>query len=400
MTTAYAAPSSRFFLSQSKAYDSLDAIVKQEPSENCSDAGRPVDMSVSARYACAQPAPSRCSSFPFPYTSQDNHQQNYDHRSPPGNHQSDSSTPSSPIEPRQSPRSPVSPDYNFKSSRGTLGLPGVMTGNGRIPGMKSMELQTMSAQQRAKREFVPDEKKDEGYWCKRLKNNDSARRSRVKRKALEKLMETRLLELQKENIELKHEMAALKRHFGIEEKTFSYGEFPFAKQGTSPRRSPALDDDKDEDLERQSAGSEDSSSNDDSRVYSMGSVTALNQTLGPAVRYRTNPGSSTTESRGLSIDSRSSRTCDSGCSSLRIDKSGALDLTSDQSERSTPARDTARESSPDTCSSSSSSFRTAAWTLGDQGQADGKHQIMTFPLKCRWKKEMISAHAAMAEEMR
>lgn len=66
---------------------------------------------------------------------------------------------------------------------------------------------------RTQREFVPDQRKDNSYWAKRLKNNASARRSRLKKKAMEKHMETKLQELQRENIELKYELAALKRHF-------------------------------------------------------------------------------------------------------------------------------------------------------------------------------------------
>ncbi|XP_046567010.1 nuclear factor interleukin-3-regulated protein-like [Haliotis rubra] len=67
---------------------------------------------------------------------------------------------------------------------------------------------------RAQREFVPMDKKDTAYWSKRLKNNESARRSRLKKRAIEKTMEAKYKELQRENIELKHELAALKRHFG------------------------------------------------------------------------------------------------------------------------------------------------------------------------------------------
>ncbi|XP_067677838.1 nuclear factor interleukin-3-regulated protein-like isoform X2 [Haliotis asinina] len=67
---------------------------------------------------------------------------------------------------------------------------------------------------RAQREFVPIDKKDSAYWSKRLKNNESARRSRLKKRAIERTMEARFKELQLENIELKHELAALKRHFG------------------------------------------------------------------------------------------------------------------------------------------------------------------------------------------
>nr|ACJ65688.1 nuclear factor interleukin 3 regulated-like protein [Haliotis discus discus] len=66
---------------------------------------------------------------------------------------------------------------------------------------------------RAEREFVPIDRKDSTYWSKRPKNNESARRSRLKKRAIERTMEVKYKELQRENIELKHELAALKRHF-------------------------------------------------------------------------------------------------------------------------------------------------------------------------------------------
>lgn len=59
---------------------------------------------------------------------------------------------------------------------------------------------------RAKRTFVSNEQKDLFYWMKRLKNNVSARRSRVKRKVLEQYMERKLAELQAENNDLKREI--------------------------------------------------------------------------------------------------------------------------------------------------------------------------------------------------
>lgn len=66
---------------------------------------------------------------------------------------------------------------------------------------------------RAQREFVPDNRKDNAYWSRRFKNNDSARKSRLKRKALEKYMEQKLFDLQKENATLKMELATLRQQF-------------------------------------------------------------------------------------------------------------------------------------------------------------------------------------------
>lgn len=64
-------------------------------------------------------------------------------------------------------------------------------------------------QHRATREFVPADKKDEKYWFKRVRNNASARKSRMKRKALDKVMEKKLMGLEKENQQLKNELAAV-----------------------------------------------------------------------------------------------------------------------------------------------------------------------------------------------
>ncbi|XP_069128570.1 nuclear factor interleukin-3-regulated protein-like [Argopecten irradians] len=66
---------------------------------------------------------------------------------------------------------------------------------------------------RAKRQFVPNNKKDGSYWLKRCKNNDSARRSRFKRKCLDKILEKKIAVLQNENCQLKYELRMLhKQH--------------------------------------------------------------------------------------------------------------------------------------------------------------------------------------------
>ena len=90
----------------------------------------------------------------------------------------------------------------------------MVTGTFRFSIPKDSMSNISHTQPRAKREFVPDNKKDEQYWSKRHKNNISARRSRIKRKTMEKLMEHRMVELEQENIRLKYELKALKRMFG------------------------------------------------------------------------------------------------------------------------------------------------------------------------------------------
>lgn len=108
----------------------------------------------------------------------------------------------------------------YTDSSCSSGPSGTMSGNFTFPiPQNSFAAITNINQSRARREFVPDYRKDAIYWNKRLKNNDSARRSRIKRKAMEKLMEHRMVELQKENMELRYELNALKRMFGDQTPT-------------------------------------------------------------------------------------------------------------------------------------------------------------------------------------
>ena len=73
----------------------------------------------------------------------------------------------------------------------------------------NMIMDDIHMQHRATREFIPPERKDEKYWFKRVRNNVSARKSRMKRKAMDKVIERKLLALQNENIQLRNELAAL-----------------------------------------------------------------------------------------------------------------------------------------------------------------------------------------------
>ncbi|TRY97332.1 hypothetical protein DNTS_020616 [Danionella cerebrum] len=68
---------------------------------------------------------------------------------------------------------------------------------------------------RRKREFIPHEKKDEGYWDKRKKNNEAAKRSREKRRVNDMVLENRVLTLLEENARLRAELLALKFRFGL-----------------------------------------------------------------------------------------------------------------------------------------------------------------------------------------
>lgn len=67
---------------------------------------------------------------------------------------------------------------------------------------------------RKKRSFIPDEKKDPVYWSQRSKNNLSAKRSRVKRRMNDLVLETKLTQLSNENEVLKAKIDMLTRKFG------------------------------------------------------------------------------------------------------------------------------------------------------------------------------------------
>jgi vrille protein len=69
--------------------------------------------------------------------------------------------------------------------------------------------------QRKQREFIPDNKKDESYWDRRRRNNEAAKRSREKRRFNDMILETRVVELTKENHVLRAQLSAIKDKYGI-----------------------------------------------------------------------------------------------------------------------------------------------------------------------------------------
>ncbi|TSK87522.1 Nuclear factor interleukin-3-regulated protein [Bagarius yarrelli] len=86
---------------------------------------------------------------------------------------------------------------------------------GRTSAMKRKEVTQGGGTLRRKREFIPQEKKDEGYWDKRKKNNEAAKRSREKRRVNDIVLENRVLGLLEENARLRAELLALKYRFGL-----------------------------------------------------------------------------------------------------------------------------------------------------------------------------------------
>ncbi|XP_062310737.1 nuclear factor, interleukin 3 regulated, member 6 [Osmerus eperlanus] len=86
---------------------------------------------------------------------------------------------------------------------------------GRTSGLKRKESPTSAGALRRKREFIPHEKKDDGYWDKRKKNNEAAKRSREKRRVNDMVLENRVLALMEENARLRAELLALKFRCGL-----------------------------------------------------------------------------------------------------------------------------------------------------------------------------------------
>ncbi|CAG5127946.1 unnamed protein product [Candidula unifasciata] len=383
-------------------------LVKQEMLEELTDMDRPVDMSLSSIHNKAKSLSDIA--IDIDHLSYEKSQQIYNtymnsfrgdfHEHSPGtdgNKLEDARLSVSGSHPLSltTPMSPQGTRSAHLKDEGNLSIPTIVNKNNHF---NAEDLAQAASHQRAKREFVPDNKKDDSYWSKRLKNNDSARRSRVKRKAIEKLMETRLIELQKENIELKHEVAALRRRYGKEEDSSSDSSSTREKASmNSPMSSPSPTEgniSKGED-EQQSSGSDDARSIDDSRGYSMRSVTALNHSLGPANRERADSvGSSSSSATSGSIsansrpDSRSSHVgyTDTGsCTSM----AGALDLSSDHRSHCTTVWES---SSRESFSSvrTNSTRRSSCVSSDSSSLEEGSTRLMIFPLKCRWKKEMQS----------
>ncbi|XP_029286142.1 nuclear factor, interleukin 3 regulated, member 4 [Cottoperca gobio] len=69
--------------------------------------------------------------------------------------------------------------------------------------------------QRRKREFIPEESKDDLYWEKRKKNNEAAKRSREKRRMNGYVLESHLMAMKEENTRLSAELMAIKLRFGL-----------------------------------------------------------------------------------------------------------------------------------------------------------------------------------------
>ena len=107
---------------------------------------------------------------------------------------------------------------------------------GRAPAVKRKASPSSNAALRRKREFIPVDQKDDGYWDKRRKNNEAAKRSREKRRVNDMVLENRVLALLEENARLRAELLALKFRFGLVKDPSSAPMLPLAS--TAPPCAP------------------------------------------------------------------------------------------------------------------------------------------------------------------
>uniref|UniRef100_A0A3B3VT27 TEF transcription factor, PAR bZIP family member b n=1 Tax=Poecilia latipinna TaxID=48699 RepID=A0A3B3VT27_9TELE len=118
--------------------------------------------------------------------------------------------------------SPIDPDaievdINFQPDPTDLVLSSVPGGelfNPRKHKFSDEELKPQPMIKKAKKVFVPDEKKDEKYWSRRKKNNLAAKRSRDARRLKENQITVRASFLERENAALRQQVAELRKDCG------------------------------------------------------------------------------------------------------------------------------------------------------------------------------------------
>ncbi|KAF7651980.1 hypothetical protein LDENG_00102800 [Lucifuga dentata] len=118
--------------------------------------------------------------------------------------------------------SPVDPeaievDVNFQPDPTDLVLSSVPGGelfNPRKHKFSEEELKPQPMIKKAKKVFVPDERKDEKYWSRRKKNNMAAKRSRDARRLKENQITVRASFLERENAALRQQVAELRKDCG------------------------------------------------------------------------------------------------------------------------------------------------------------------------------------------
>uniref|UniRef100_A0A3Q3F555 D site albumin promoter binding protein a n=2 Tax=Labrus TaxID=30799 RepID=A0A3Q3F555_9LABR len=76
------------------------------------------------------------------------------------------------------------------------------------------ELKPQPMIKKARKMLVPNEQKDEKYWCRRVKNNEAAKRSRDARRLKENQISVRAAFLERENATLRQEVADMRKELG------------------------------------------------------------------------------------------------------------------------------------------------------------------------------------------
>lgn len=85
------------------------------------------------------------------------------------------------------------------------------------------ELRPQPLIKKSKKIFVPDDAKDDKYWCRRKKNNVAAKRSRDARRIKENQIAMRASFLEKQNLNLRAELEkVMKENVGLKERLAKY----------------------------------------------------------------------------------------------------------------------------------------------------------------------------------
>lgn len=128
-----------------------------------------------------------------------------------------SQSPSCPPPPVVPPTNAADVMVNFDPDPADLALssvPGQEAFDPRRHRFSEEELKPQPMIKKARKMLVPDEQKDDKYWCRRLKNNEAAKRSRDARRLKENQISVRAAFLERENAALRQEVADMRKELG------------------------------------------------------------------------------------------------------------------------------------------------------------------------------------------
>lgn len=97
-----------------------------------------------------------------------------------------------------------------QASRNSMGSSGSDTSSASLASPQTADLAYAKSAGSKKRRPIPVENKDDQYWEKRRKNNESAKRSRDLRRSKEEHISVRVIYLEQENLQLRTELAMMK----------------------------------------------------------------------------------------------------------------------------------------------------------------------------------------------